>query len=70
MVTASSSAKTNFKVWKLSNYTMELIDEKSISFFSLMKSGYVDFGCMVMFPPNKTNANATLHIALAGADPF
>ena len=21
-------------------------------------------------PPNKTNANATLHVALAGADPF
>ena len=50
---------------------MTFVDDKSVSFFSLLKSGYINFKCMAMLPPpSKTNANATLHVALAGADPF
>jgi len=36
-----------------------------------LKSGYLDFECLLFLPPNnKTNANATLNVALAGGDPF
>lgn len=44
------------------------MDEKSISFFSLLKSGYVSFYSSLMIPPPAKST--TLHVAVAGSDPF
>ena len=65
MVSGSLSAKNNVKIWKVAGQNLTMIDEKSISVFTVLKQGYVDIESIMMLPPlNKTNANATLHVAM------
>lgn len=51
---------------------MSLTDQKTITYFSLLKSGTVDFLSILIVPPpvKQSNANIPYHIAVAGSDPF
>lgn len=51
---------------------MRLADQKTIAYFSLLKSGIVDFLSTLIIPPpvKQSNANIPYHIAVAGSDPF
>lgn len=69
-VSASEGGKNNLKLWTYhpSDYSLQLVDEKTVTFFSILKSGYLNFiTTLWIAPPAKPN---TLHIAAAGADPF
>lgn len=70
LVTAADSSKFNVKLWNYSatNYKLTYTDEKSISFFSILKAGYVSFLSSLWIPP--LAKSTTLHIAISGADPF
>jgi hypothetical protein len=70
LVTAADSSKFNVKLWNYSatNYKLTYTDEKSISFFSILKAGYVSFLSSLWIPPPAKST--TLHIAISGADPF
>lgn len=69
-VTVSEGSKFNFKLWNYSttSYKLTLVDEKSVSFFSILKSGYLSFWATVFIPPPAKST--TVHIAAVGADPF
>lgn len=71
IVSVSDGGKLNFKLWKLTDYSLSLVDEKTISYFSILKSGYNGLTSLVLLPPvSKANANNTLHILTAGDNPF
>ena len=41
LVTASRGGKSNLKIWKISEYNMTMIDDRSLAYFTVMKSGYM-----------------------------
>lgn len=51
---------------------MTLLDQRTFGFFSLAKSGPLGLKSILMMPPTSKseNANSTLHISVAGNDPF
>ena len=70
-MSVSEGGPSNFKLWKTNDFSLSQIDERSISYFSILKSGNMVFNSIALLPPPaKQNANATLHIATCGADPF
>lgn len=74
-VSVSEGGLGNIRLWNYSASTFKLtfVDQKTISFFTLLKAGAVDFlSLLVIPPPTKQNSNAVIpyHIAGAGADPF
>lgn len=71
MVTGSQAGKTNLKIWKINNTKLSMTDERSFSVFSILKSGYREIDSLLMIPPpEKTNVNATLHVAFTGSDKY
>ena len=71
LVSISEGGEANFKIWNTAAFALSEVDEKTISFFTILKQGVIRLKDVVMIPPPaKANANATLHIATAGADLF
>lgn len=69
-VSVSEGGKNNIKLWNYSNkdYTLKMVDQKTVTFFSILKSGYLNFLATNFIPaPAKST---TVHVAAAGADPF
>lgn len=53
IVTTSDGGKYNFKLWTYDTnaYKMTMVDEKTITFFSILKSGEISFLSTLMIPP-------------------
>lgn len=53
MVSTAISGKYNFKLWKNSGTAVSQLDETTYSFFSVLKSGYVNLKTLLLLPPPK-----------------
>ena len=50
-VSVSEGGPSNFKLWKTTDFSLSQIDEKTISFFSLLKSGNINLKNIALLPP-------------------